>query len=71
MENSLSIYAKTAGMTQTTMPKVYGRHHGCRRSGGRDTMKRVEFTGAIKASDLGLGLVTLHRQTKRAKLNRN
>ena len=58
-------------MTQTTMPKVDGGHHGCRRSGGRYTMKTVEFTGAIKVGDLGLGLVILHRQAKGIKFDRN
>ena len=58
-------------MTQTTMPKVDGDHHGCRRSGDRNTMKRVEFTRAIKPGDLGLGLVILDRQSKRVKFNRN
>lgn len=48
-------------MAQATMPEIDGGQHGCWRGGGRNSIKRIKITGAIEASDLGLGQVILHR----------
>ena len=42
-------------MAQATMPEIDGGQHGCWRGGGRNSIKRIKITGAIEASDLGLG----------------
>ena len=40
------------------MPEIDGGQHECWRGGGRNSIKRIKITGAIEASDLGLGQVS-------------